>query len=115
MIASLALLTVLTACSEPAMTHRVLVHLTITDAEGYAAYRAGMEPILAEHGGRFVLDVEGGTRIHHDAPFAPGRTLLIEFPDAGRAEAFYANPAYVDVRDRWFTPSVSDTHATVLQ
>ncbi|MEM6930404.1 MAG: DUF1330 domain-containing protein [Myxococcota bacterium] len=109
------LFTLLTACSEPAMTHRVLVHLTITDTEGYAAYRAGMEPILAEHGGRFVLDVEGGTRHHHDAPFAPGRTLLIEFPDADRAGAFYANPAYVAVRDRWFRPSVSDTHATVLQ
>lgn len=90
--------------------HHRLVFLQITDPEGYARYRAGMEPLLASAGGRFVLDVVGAPTVH-PADFLPDRVLLIAFPDPAAAEAFFADPAYQAVRSAWFTPSVAHSLA----
>ena len=95
------------------MAHLRLVCLDIEDAASYLSYREGMEPLLAQHGGRFVLDVEGAASIH-PADFAPNRVLLIAFPDDATAAGFFADPAYVAVRTRWFRPAVRRTHAEVV-
>ena len=82
-------LTVLTRLTEPIVHHR-LVYLDIADPSSYATYRRNMEPLLAEHGGRFVLDVEGEPTIH-GASFQPRRVLLIGFPSGEAAERFFAD------------------------
>jgi uncharacterized protein (DUF1330 family) len=98
---------------EPMNVHR-LVHLEIADPEGYGRYRAGMEPLLAEHGGAFVLDVEGGSLHHHGAPFTPSRTLVLGFPSAEAAKAFATDPRYLAVREAHFERAVTNTHVTPL-
>ena len=91
-----------------------LVCLDIMDPAAYAAYRAEMEPLLAQVGGRFLLDVEGGQVHHSPADFVPGRVLLIAFPSAAVAEGFFADPAYQAVRGRWFAPAVRQSVALML-
>ena len=93
--------------------HLRLVCLQISDDEGYGRYRTEMAPILEKHGGHFVLDVTGSASIH-PADFEPGRILLIAFPSAEAAGGFFADPAYVRVRQTWFEPSVANTHAVAL-
>lgn len=90
-----------------------LVHLEITDAEGYAAYRRAMEPLLRAHGGRFELDVEGTFHPCH-TPFVPNRTIVIRFPSRRAATAFFEDPDYVRARTTWFDPSVRRSVATWL-
>lgn len=96
------------------MSHTLLVCLDVSDVESYARYRQHMQPLLTEHQGQFVLDVEGGSpRVPH-APFPANRVLVIRFASEVSARAFFSDPAYVSVKERWFTPAVRHTHATVL-
>jgi len=88
------------------LNHVRFVCLDITNPTAYARYRAGMEPLLAEYGGRFLLDAELSAAHIHPADFEPSRVLLISFPDADTAERFFADPTYVETRQRWFTPAV---------
>lgn len=97
-----------------ASTHVRLVCLDISDPVAYGRYRTEMAPILARHGGHFVLDVEGVAHVH-PAPFDAGRVLLLAFPSAGAAAAFYADPAYQAVRATWFEPAVARTWAGALE
>ena len=94
------------------MTAR-LVCLDVTDPDGYEAYRRAMAPILARHGGRFVLDVAATPAIH-PAGFTPNRVIVIAFETRAAADAFFADPAYVDARARWFVPSVAASSVTWL-
>lgn len=87
-----------------------LVHLEVCDSASYERYRVEMRPILASYGGEFVLDLQGDME-GAEVDFELNRTLLIRFPDSRRAEAFYADPAYRQVRARWFEPAVRNAHA----
>ena len=112
--ALLALLSTAHPTPEPVMSHHLLVHLDIADADAYARYRQEMAPILERHHGHFVLDVKGGQFVHSPAPFPADRVLLLAFPDASAATAFFGDDAYVAVRSTWFEPAVAQTHAVVL-
>lgn len=92
--------------------HLRLVTLDIADASAYARYRAGMEPLLAEHGGAFVLDVEG--TVHRSpGPAGAGRALLIRFPTDAAAAAFFQDTRYREVRAAHFAPAVRATQAWI--
>ena len=88
-----------------------LVCLDVADRDGYARYRAAMEPLLAACGGRFLLDVAGGDPRIHPAEFSPSRVLLIAFPSARAAADFFADPIYCAARERWFEPAVRQSLA----
>jgi uncharacterized protein (DUF1330 family) len=61
------------------------------DAEALREYRAANTPLVERHGGRFV--VRGG-RVDPLEGAAPGRVIVMEFPDAAAARAWYDDPDY---------------------
>lgn len=91
--------------STPLTGHLRLVLLDLSDAHRYARYRSEMAPLLAEHGGRFVLDVEGAVHISPGVPGA-GRALLLTFPTDDDASAFFRDDRYRRVRATHFAPAV---------
>jgi uncharacterized protein (DUF1330 family) len=73
------------------MSAYVIVHGTPKDAEKMQAYGAAAGPIVAQHGGEVVArgpaTVLSGTSAHKIA-------VVIKFPDAATAQAWYASPEY---------------------
>ena len=74
------------------MTAYVIAQLTVTDPEGFEAYRQAAHPVVAAYGGRFL--VRGGTISALEGD--PGRpsVIVLEFPDKAAAERFYNSPEY---------------------
>jgi len=61
------------------------------DAKALQDYRAANTPLVERHGGRFV--VRGGRVDPLEGP-APDRVIVMEFPDAAAAHAWYDDPEY---------------------
>ncbi|HWT23953.1 MAG TPA: DUF1330 domain-containing protein [Solirubrobacteraceae bacterium] len=66
------------------------------DAPALQDYRAANTPLVARHGGHFI--VRGG-RIDPLEGSPPGRVVVIEFPDAAAARAWYDDPDYAEIRE----------------
>ena len=86
--------------------HVNLVGLEVTDDAGYAAYRAGMTPLLARYGGRFGYDFVVSEVRASETRGAINRVFTILFPDRASNTAFFADPAYLAVRRAHFTAAV---------
>lgn len=87
----------------------VLYGVNVVDQAGYAAYRAHMTPILEAHGGAFRVDTRVAEVLRAPSPAPFNRLFTIRFPSLERLDAFFANPAYLEVRRRFFERSVSTT------
>jgi uncharacterized protein (DUF1330 family) len=87
----------------------ILVGLQVTDDATYAAYRAHMMPLLAAHGGSFVVDVRVSEVLKSPESKAINRLFTIRFPSIEQHDAFFAHPDYKAVRAKYFEPSVAAT------
>lgn len=67
-------------------------NLEVTDTALYDEYRKQVPALIAVHGGRYL--VRGGVVEALEGEYAPGRLVIIEFPDMARLRAFYDAPAY---------------------
>ncbi len=67
---------------------RIVVH----DDAKYAEYRAQVPPVIAAHGGRYL--VRGGAVDVKEGDPPPGRVVVVEFPDMEAARAFYSSAGY---------------------
>jgi len=65
------------------------------DSEPLREYRAANTPLVERHGGRFT--VRGG-RVDVLEGNPPGRVVVIEFPDAAAARAWYDDPDYEAIK-----------------
>lgn len=74
------------------MTAYVIAQLTVTDPEGFEAYRAAVSPIIEAHGGRYL--VRGGAVSNLEGEPGRPRIIVLEFPDKATAEGFYNSPEY---------------------
>ena len=83
--------------------------LNVIDEDGYSRYRAEMTPLLEAHGGSFGVDVRV-SGVLRPAETAFNRLFTIRFPSREKREAFFSNPAYLEVRHRLYEPSVSGAH-----
>ncbi len=70
----------------------VIDQLTVTNLEGFEAYRQAMRPIVEAHGGRFL--VSGGEIISLEGAAGRPRMIVLEFPDKAAAERFHNSPEY---------------------
>jgi len=70
----------------------LIAEIEVTDAALYEEYRRQVAPTIADHGGRFL--VRGGDTALLEGDRAPGRTVVLEFPDMARLQAWYHSPAY---------------------
>jgi uncharacterized protein (DUF1330 family) len=70
----------------------IIGDVTVTDPERYSDYAAHTEASLEPFGGRFI--VRGGPHEVVEGAWEPARLVVIEFPDADAARAWYASEAY---------------------
>jgi uncharacterized protein (DUF1330 family) len=62
------------------------------DPEGFKPYAAGVPGVIKNYGCRYLA--RGGTVTPVTGSFVPDRAVLMEFPDADEAVAFYFSEAY---------------------
>jgi uncharacterized protein (DUF1330 family) len=62
------------------------------DPEGFKPYAAGVPDVIANYGCRYIA--RGGKVTPVCGSFVPDRAVLMEFPTAGEAVAFYFSEAY---------------------
>ena len=89
------------------MAYERAAGIQVTDEIGYQAYRDGMLPILARYGGVFRYDFRVSEVLKADTGQPINRVFLLRFPDLASREAFFADPEYQKVRERFLVSSVS--------
>jgi len=70
----------------------VLVQIDITDPAAYDIYKTLAAPTVGQYDGRYV--VRGGTTTALEGTWDPGRLVMLEFPTAERAQAWFDSPEY---------------------
>ncbi len=70
----------------------VIVEIDITDSQTYERYKAMAPPSIAMYGGRYIVR---GAAVHClEGDWSPPRLVVLEFPDAEKAGAWWASPEY---------------------
>ena len=78
------------------MAAYVVVQIAIDDAARYEEYRRKAPPSIAAYGGRYI--VRGGASEPLEGDWQPPRLVILEFPDAARARAWWASPEYAEAK-----------------
>ncbi len=78
------------------MTAYVIVDMQITDPVAIEEYRRLAGASVAAHGGRFI--VRGGRLDFLEGGWRPERIVVLQFPDAAQARAWWASPEYAAAR-----------------
>ncbi|WP_372786662.1 DUF1330 domain-containing protein [Phenylobacterium sp.] len=73
------------------MAAYVVNEIWVKDAERFQTYSVQVPPTLAPFGGRYVVR-SGATEVIEGE--APGRIVILEFPDRAAALAWRSSPAY---------------------
>lgn len=74
------------------MSAYVIVQVSIRDAAAYERYKALAAPAVTAHGGRYI--VRGGRAELLEGSWKPERLVVLEFPDAERARAWWGSDDY---------------------
>jgi uncharacterized protein (DUF1330 family) len=82
------------------MAVEMLVGLNVVDDEAYRSYRDEMAPILSEFGAE-VLKSQTAAPIN--------RVFTICFSNKDSMDSFFSNDEYLEIRQRHFEKSVTDT------
>jgi uncharacterized protein (DUF1330 family) len=74
----------------------VVVQIEVTDKERYEAYKQMVPPSLKSYDGRFA--VRGGKVETLEGTWSPERFVVIEFPSAEQAKAWWSSPEYAEAK-----------------
>jgi uncharacterized protein (DUF1330 family) len=74
----------------------IIVDVDIHDPEKYDRYKALTPASLIPFGGKFV--VRGAKTTTLEGDWKPGRFVMLEFPSADAAHAWWSSPGYADAR-----------------
>lgn len=74
----------------------VIADVTVTDPAGYEDYRRRVPATIEKYGGRFIA--RGGTIEVLEGDWQPSRLVIIEFPTADEARAWWNSPEYAAAR-----------------
>ena len=74
------------------MAAYVIAEVEVQDKDRYETYKRMVPPTLAAYGGRFV--VRGGEVETLEGGWSPGRLVILEFPSAERAKAWWDSEEY---------------------
>jgi uncharacterized protein (DUF1330 family) len=77
------------------MTAYLIANVEIENREAYQEYVRRNTAIVAQHGGRFVA--RGGKCTVLEGAWTAHRVVLIEFPDAEAAHAWYQSAEYQEI------------------
>lgn len=78
------------------MAAYIVAEVEVRDAERYEEYKRLVPPTLAEYGGRFV--VRGGAAEALEGDWSPRRVVILEFPSAEKARAWWGSDAYAPAK-----------------
>jgi uncharacterized protein (DUF1330 family) len=73
------------------MAAYIIAEVEVTDLDGYERYKPIVQQTLGKYGGRFL--VRGGAAEALEGA-APQRIVVLEFPDAKSARAWYRSEEY---------------------
>ena len=93
------------------MTAYVVVDIAIHDAATYERYRELAPPSIAAYGGRYVA--RGGATTTLEGEWRASRLVILEFPTADRARAWWGSPEYVAAKA--LRRSSADTDMVVVE
>jgi uncharacterized protein (DUF1330 family) len=88
------------------MSFERCVGLEIGNEALYQQYRDAMVPILAKHGGSFRYDFKVCEVLKSETPAPINRVFFLTFKDKEAHDAFFADPEYKQIREKFFKPSV---------
>ena len=74
------------------MAAYLVARIVVDDDAKYAEYRAQVPPVIAAHGGRYL--VRGGAVETKEGDPPPGRLVVVEFPNMASARTFYSSAEY---------------------
>lgn len=74
------------------MSAFVIVDVHVTDPVQYEEYKKLAAPTVEAAGGRYV--VRGGAVETLEGSWVPGRFVVLEFPNAERAKAWWSSDSY---------------------
>lgn len=89
------------------MAFELLVGLYVVDEDGYQKYREGMLPLLKACGGYFRYDFAVSKVLKGEAQHPINRVFVVVYPDRDAQVRLFKDPAYLRVRNAFFTPSVA--------
>jgi uncharacterized protein (DUF1330 family) len=74
----------------------VVVEIIVNDAETYERYKQLAPPSIAAYGGRYL--VRGGKTEALEGDWNPPRFVILEFPTAQQARAWWESPEYAPAK-----------------
>ena len=78
------------------MSAYIAVEVVIEDPIRYERYRQLAPPSIALYGGRYL--VRGGAVTTLEGDWQPRRFVILEFPSAERARAWWDSPEYAEAK-----------------
>jgi len=78
------------------MSAYIVVDIQVQDSEKFEKYRSLVPASLTPYGGRFV--VRGGTVETLEGTWAPSRLVILEFPSAAQAKAWWHSNEYAEAK-----------------
>lgn len=78
------------------MAAYLIVDIDVHDPDTYQTYIAQVPPLVARHGGTYL--VRGGNPSTIEGDWAPSRVVVLQFPDEAAARAFNDDPDYAPVK-----------------
>ncbi len=89
----------------------VVVNVTIRDPLRYDEYRRMATPTVAAYDGRYVA--RGGAVDVREGDWTPSRLVILEFPSAERARAWWDSPEYAPAKA--LRQSCADTQLVITE
>ena len=89
--------------------YEMLIGLNVIDDGKYQEYRENMKPILASIGGGFGYDFKISKVLITKTTNDINRVFTIHFPHVEIMEAFFSNPEYIKIKEKYFEGSVEST------
>jgi uncharacterized protein (DUF1330 family) len=74
----------------------VIANVDVRDPVRYEDYRRMVAPTIAAYGGRFIA--RGGAITVLEGDWRPTRLVIVEFPSAERAQAWWNSPEYAPAK-----------------
>ncbi|MDQ3684258.1 MAG: DUF1330 domain-containing protein [Acidobacteriota bacterium] len=78
------------------MAAYVVVEVEVRDRERYETYKQMVPASLAAYGGWFI--VRGGKAESLEGEWTPGRVVILEFPTAEQAKAWWSSAEYAEAK-----------------
>lgn len=78
------------------MAAYLIVDIEVTDPDAYQTYVGQVPPLVARHGGTYL--VRGGAHEVIEGDWSPNRVVVLQFPDTAAAHAFLDDADYAPVK-----------------